>query len=103
MKLNNTLQIATREAIFVIDLMTLCRQPGSGNGYKVRTFEMRLIKNTLTNYKLNVFEIVGFLYDMDTGIDLYWFKRSDCLCMTSCNRRRDLFCRSCICSHCLLM
>ena len=76
MKLNNTLQIATREAVFVIDLMTLCRQPGSVNGYKVHILEMRPIENTLTNYTLNVFEIVRSLYDMDTGMDLYWFKRS---------------------------
>ena len=37
---------------------------------------MRPIENTLTNYKLNVLEIGRSLYDMDTGIDPYWLKRS---------------------------
>ena len=37
----HSLQVATREYVFILDLMALCRQPGAGLGYTLALAQVR--------------------------------------------------------------
>ena len=79
------MQIATRTAVFVVDLMMLCRQPGSGNGYKVRTYGI----DKASNY--HVLENARFLYDWNSCLIL-------CCLVLPC-----VFLLSCLVLSCLVL